>query len=187
MPDQHNIAVWFGDPPDGVDWFRAFEAYGHAMTAASALEQLMALIVVKAEVFRLGRRAMAQTNAAEQKLLMANVMRGNFVKIQGRIRKAFKLSDLLQESLNIAKDGRDNLAHNFWQAHIHNLWSERGIDVIAGACALYANHFRNVANLLIEETGVDAQDYIDAIRAQPKEEAYFAGWEKLMRNELKGQ
>lgn len=182
MPDKHDIAVWFGEPPDGVDWFRAFEAYGHAMTAASALEQLMGLIIVKAEVLRLGERAMAETNAAEHRALMTNVMRGNFATIQGRLLRAFKLSELLRDALSIAKDGRDYLAHNFWQCHIHNLWSERGIDVIAGACALTADHFRKVANALIEETGVDAQDYIDMIRARPKDEAYFEGWEKLTFN-----
>lgn len=130
-PTKDATAIWFAEDPLPADWYRAFEAYGHAMMAASALEQLTALLLAKAELLRLGNRANAETTSDEQREITRQWMKWSFAKLENRLRKTFSLGSLLKEQITIGRYGRDHLARNYWQAHIHNLWTERGIDVIA--------------------------------------------------------
>lgn len=180
VPTNDATALWFAEDPLPADWYRAFEAYGHAMMAASAFEQLMALLLAKAEVFRLGNRENAATTPDEQREITRQRMKWSFAKLENRLCKTFNLSALLREQITIGRDSRDHLAHNYWQAHIHNLWTERGIDVIATTCALAANHYRWLAHTLINETGVNADDYIEMARNDPDMDDKIGGWEAML-------
>jgi uncharacterized membrane-anchored protein YhcB (DUF1043 family) len=176
----HDIAVWLADEADPRDCYRAFEAYGHAMTAASTFEMLMALMVMKALVLRLDKRANARIAAADHTTVTASLLRGSYDRLQRQLKNSFSLSAELVQGLADGKEARDHLAHNFWQGHAANLLSSDGVDVIAAECAQAANHFRLLARALFAETGVDARDYVAMLRDDPQRQQKLAGWQQLL-------
>jgi hypothetical protein len=177
----HGISVWFAEQADPKECYRAFEAYGHAMAAASAFEMLMALMVMKAVAFRLDKRANANIRPADRQKLTESLRTSTYDRLQRQIRNSFTLSDETQAGLADGKLVRDDLAHNFWQGHAANLFSSEGVDIIATACANAANHFRLLAQALFDETGVDANDYVTMILGDPERHNKLKGWQELLR------
>jgi hypothetical protein len=182
-PEVHDIAVWFAGRANPNDCYRAFEAYGHAMAAASAFEILMALMVMKAVALRLDKRANANIQPADRRTLTKSLLTSSYDRLQRELRKSFTLSDETQTGLADGKLARDRLAHNFWPGHAGNLFSPDGVDVIATDCAHSANHFRLLAKALLEETGVDAEDYVTMILEDPERANKLKGWQELLREQ----
>lgn len=176
----HWWGVWYGDGPAPVEWNRAFEAYGHAMASAVAFEQLMLLLLIKAEVLRLGKRERANTPLEEARRMMLSWQRATYDRLMHRCFKSYDISPALRQNMADGKDTRDYLAHRFWQAHILNLWTEEGVEVIATECALYAQHFRSLAIVLTDEIGVDVQDYVALAKEAGIRGDHIPGWEKVM-------
>lgn len=178
---RHDIALWFADHtnPDGC--LRAFEAYGHAMATASGFEQYMAVLVMKAYALGIDKRAGKPFHKAEGPALVQQLLWSTYAKIMSRLLNCYTLSDQLVSDLKDGKGFRDNLAHNFWQAHMGNLFSPEGVDVIATTCMQTAHHFRLLAIALTEETGVSADDYIAMIRDAPDRAEKVEGWNDLLR------
>ncbi len=133
------------------------------MACACAIELQLALILAKAEALRLGNRVKHQRNQDEIYAYAQNLRNLSLPKLISKLRKAFSLSDKLIEGLEIAKDGRDDLAHRFWQYQIGNLGSAEGASIIARQCAIDVWHFKEVSGLLTTETGVDVSDYAEMI------------------------
>jgi hypothetical protein len=176
----HDIAIWFADKADPEDCYRAFEAYGHAMASASTFEQLMALMVMKAFVLRLDKRANANIQPVDKPQLIQSLMNSSYDSLQRKLRNSFTLSNEVVTGLADGKGARDHLAHNFWQGHAVNLLSPEGVDVIASECAVHANHFRLLGRALLEDTGVDANDYIEMLVNAPDRAEKLAGWNALL-------
>ena len=179
----HDIAVWFAGRANPKDCYRAFEAYGHAMAAASTFEQLMVLLVMKAFAQKLDKRANANIQPADKPRLIQSLMRSTYENLQRKLCQSFTLSDELKTGLADGKAARDRLAHNFWQGHAGNLLSSEGVDIIAIDCAAHANHFRLLAQAIFDETGVNANDYIDMLIEAPDRADKLAGWQNLLRQQ----
>ena len=175
----HDIAIWFADYADPHNCYRAFEAYGHAMAAASTFEMLMALMTMKALVLRMDKRANSRIAPADHAALTRSLLNSSYDKLQRQLKSSFTLSPELIQGLADGKDSRDHLAHNFWQGHASNLLSSDGIDVIATDCASTANHFRLLARALFEETRVDVRDYIEMLKNDPEKDRKLAGWQQV--------
>lgn len=182
--ERHELALWFRHKVDAEHCYRAFEAYGHAMAAASTFELLMALLTMRAMALRLDKRANARIQPADHDRLLLSLRKGTFEKLQRRLTDCYTLSEPLRSELKDAKNTRDYLAHEFWQVHCADLCSADGVEVIATAAALYADHFRKLANAVMAETGQDAHDYIDMLTAQPGYGQKLAGWHGLFAAEL---
>lgn len=169
-------SIWFAPDDLPCDWHRAFEAYGHAMTAASMFEQFMALMIVKADVLRLAKRENSNTGIEDQRRMLRSATSWSFDRLRRTMVKYYDLSQVIHDGLQDGKEARDFLAHNFWQGHVHNLWCDKGIDIIAHAAALHANHFRLLAEAIVNETGIDVTDYIEMVRDAPDRDAQYEGW-----------
>lgn len=175
------VSLWFAKGEHQADWYRAFEAYGHAMATASMIELLMALMIMKAEVLKLGKRANATTTMNEYQMMQRVLLAATFDRLRIRFLRTYDVSKELKQGLEDAKESRDHLAHGFWSGHIGSLWSERGINIIAAECAQRADHFRQCAQLMRDETGVDVTDYIEMVQNNPDREAIYEGWEALLK------
>lgn len=178
---QHYHAVWFGRHVDPNLCYRAFEAYGHAMASASTFELLMSLMIMKAMALRLDKRSNAQIKPADQAGLIKALRGYSYDALQRKLRQCFTLSKTLEIGLADGKIARDGLAHNFWQTHVSNLFSEQGVDIIATVCVQSANHFRLLSEALFAETGVDVQDYISMLINSPTEGSVTDGWIELFQ------
>jgi hypothetical protein len=97
--------------------------------------------------------------------------------------KTFDLSNELRDAMQIAKDGRDDLAHQFWRGHGANLWTDEGIEIISTACAHYSHHFRNVSDALIVETGINPTEYIEFKKKAGLSGEDVAGWKAIFVGE----
>ena len=179
----HESAVWFAKKAKPEDCYRAFEAYGHAMTAASAFEMLMALMVMKAFALRLDKRANAKIQPADHPRLIQSLLKNSYDKLQRRLCESYAVSPEIKVGLADGKSMRDYLAHNFWQAHVPNLFSSDGVDIIATVCGSHANHFRLLGQALVEETGVDADDYIAMLLDAPDRLEIMEGWKALLEEQ----
>lgn len=178
--EQHLWGFWFGNGPPPCDWNQAFEAYGHAMASAGVLEELMILLLLHAEIFRLGKRVNAKTVSQDHKRMLESWQKERFNGLINRCWSTFDLSDELRVAMVIAKEGRDHLAHQFWRGHGANLWTEEGIEIIAADCAYKAHHFRNVSDALIVETGVNPVSYIEMKKETGLAGTNNAGWHDLL-------
>lgn len=179
----HEVAVWFSRRANPDDCYRAFEAYGHAMAAASAFEMLMALMIMKALALRLDKRANANIQPADRPGLIRSLMDGSYDRLQRQLCLSFTLSDELRTGLADGKGARDHLAHNFWPGHVDNLHSSEGVDIIATDCATHANHFRLLTTAVLEETGLGVDEYLDMILNAPDRGEKFEGWQQVLRAE----
>lgn len=150
------------------------------MASAGALEELMILLLLKAEVFRLGKRVDAQTTAADQARMLEKWQKERFNGLMHLCWRNFELSSELKDAMEIAKASRDHLAHQFWRGHGANIWTEEGVEIIAADCAHSANHFRNVSDTLISETGINPSDYIEMKKASGINGEHNAGWHQLV-------
>lgn len=180
-PIVHDIAVWFARNADPSECYRAFEAYGHAMAAASAFENLMALMILKAVALRLDKRANANIQPADRPQLVRRLLSSTYDRLQRELCKSFKLSDDVRAGLQDGKVIRDDLAHNFWSAHAINLFSAEGVDVIATVCAHHSNHFRLLTSAIIKETGVSVEDYMNMLLEAPDRAAILEDWQGLLQ------
>jgi hypothetical protein len=180
----HFWGPWFGNGEPPCDWLRAFEAYGHAMATATCLEELMLLSLMHAEVFRLGKRKGAKTTLGYISRMLESWQRERFNGLMNRCWKTFDLSKELRDAMQIAKEGRDHLAHQFWRGHGSNLWTNEGIEIIATDCALSAHHFRNVSDALIVETGINYNSYIEMKKSIGLSGTHVAGWNAIFFGEL---
>jgi hypothetical protein len=179
--DRFENAVWFAKGAAPEDCARAFEAYGHAMAAASAFEMLMVLMIMKAVVLKLDKRAGTRIQPADRSRLVQKLMRSSYDRLQREIRLSFTISAELQQGLADGKDARDHLAHNFWSGQVSNLFSSEGVDVIAANCAVHAHHFRLLSEALIEEAGVNADDYVQMLLTDPERADKLEGWRSVLR------
>lgn len=179
----HDIAIWFARRADAEDCYRAFEAYGHAMAAASAFEMLMALMSMKALALRLDKRASTNIQPADRPKLIQKFLRLSYDRLRIELCRSFSLSDAVRVGLEDGKLARDYLAHNFWQAHVINIFSSEGVDVISADCAAAANHFRLLAHALLEDTGVDTNDYVSMLLEDPDRDEKLRGWQQLLRDQ----
>ena len=179
-PQLHEIAVWFARYASPTDCYRAFEAYGHAMTVAVTFEMLMALMIAKAMLLRIGKRTAIELQQVDQPALTRTLLSSTYDKLQRKLRNCYDLSEELTGSLNDGKNARDHLAHNFWQGNATNLLSAEGVDVIATQCWHYANHFRLLADALTRETGINVDDYILMLRDDYERSEKLSGWQELL-------
>lgn len=177
-----DIALWFADQVDPDECCRAFEAYGHAMAAAVALEQFMAVLIMKAYAFGLDKRAGKPFNKAEGPALIKHLQTCSYGRLLGKLQKCFTISNELLADLEDGKGFRDYLAHNFWAGHMGNLFSPEGVDVIAMACMQNANHFRLLTQALTKETTLDATDFIAMVRDAPDRAEKVEGWNVVLRD-----
>lgn len=166
MADERVLtSIWFDRGEATSDWFRAFEAYGHAMASAAALELLLALSLTKQKV-KSGEHAMQSGNVFEH----ANRLRKlSLSKLIPLCRKAFSLPDDLVTGLELGKRTRDFLAHNFWDAYIGLLESAKGIDLLVESCTLECWHFKNLAIDFERAVGFDVMDFVAITRANHDE------------------
>lgn len=107
-------ALWFDRGQSSENWFRAFEAYGHAMASAASIELQLALYLVKKRAMDIGNNLVTPMQPDEY-VNFANAMRNKtFSRLINLVKKEFSLSFEMIEALEIAKSARDYLAHNFW-------------------------------------------------------------------------
>jgi hypothetical protein len=90
-PRDHNIAVWFASRAKPEDCYRAFEAYGYAMTAASGFELLMALMTMKAMALKLDKRKNSNLNEADKGRLISSLLSSSYAKLQRKLKLCFNL------------------------------------------------------------------------------------------------
>lgn len=177
------LGVWFADHVSSENLYRSFEAYGHAMATASTFEMLMSLMIMKAMVLKLDKRAGQSFKPAEHDGLRQALLRSTYDSLQRRLRRCYNLSNEVVTGLADGKEMRDHLAHNFWQSHASSILSDEGTDVFAIHCLAIVRHFRLLIAALFEETGVSAHDYIEMLKNDPNREAAMAGWNQILQEE----
>ena len=167
----HLSGLWFADGRAQQHWHLAFEAYGHAMACASALELQLGLTVLKGLA-----QNQTKIKVHQNRILpfSEQVRKMTFPKLIALTSRHFALSPTLHEGLQTAKSARDYLAHNFWQAHVGNLSDQGGVELISSECAIDACHFLETSRCIQFETQIDVTDFIrqSGLSSQSKREEW---------------
>jgi hypothetical protein len=158
-------AVWFDKGESDESWLRAFEAYGHAMASAAALELQLGLFILKKRALDIKHGKAEPMSASDGAAFAEATQRKTFPKLVSAIRRSFKLSDELIEALNIAKQGRNYLAHEFWKVNIGFIQTQAGVEIIAQQCLLEAWHYKQISKDLEREIGFEVDDFTKQSRA----------------------
>lgn len=179
----NTFGVWFSDHVKAENLYRSFEAYGHAMATASTFEMLMSLMIMKAMVLRLDKRAGQPINPSDHDGLRQALLRSTYDSLQRRLSRCYTLSFEVRTGLADGKEMRDHLAHNFWHSHASSILCDDGTDIFATHCMTIVHHFRLLITSLLNETGVTATDYIEMLKNDPARESNLAGWQALLQEE----
>lgn len=182
QPSFHSIEVWFAKGAKPENCYRAFEAFGYAMTAASSFEMLMAMLASKTMIFRLGKRA-GTSDPIDEAVIRRQMLTYSYAKLQQWIKRLHDLSPELSEGLELGKTTRDSLAHDFWATHARDLYSEEGVDVIATHCASAADYFSRLATSLTLELKIDAAEFLETLHKDEDREQRLAGWHEVFVEE----
>lgn len=153
-------ALWFDKGKSNEGWFLAFEAYGHAMAAAAALELQLALFVIKKKFMDMSLGRAPQMSREDSERFIDATRKRTFPKLITSLRKNFKLSDEVLESLELAKAARDSLAHDFWHMHIGFIQSPEGVELIVKLCSLDSWHFKQLSADLEREIGFSVDEFV---------------------------
>ena len=154
-------ALWFDKGKSNETWFLAFEAYGHAMAAAAALELQMVLFVIKQRVSEVDHNNHHRISEHDLAKFGKATRKKTFPKLISALRRTFAISDGLLEALEIAKTERDALAHVFWHTNIGFLQTKEGVEIIVQQCSIAAWHFKEVSAELERELGFSVDDFAD--------------------------
>lgn len=158
-------AIWFDKGHSDESWLQAFEAYGHAMASAAALELQLGLFILKKRALDIKHGKKVSMSARDSAAFAEATRKKTFPRLISTMRKNFELSDELIEGLNLAKKGRDFLAHEFWQFNIGFIQTQDGVEAIAHQCILEALHYKQLAMDLEREVGFSVDDFSVQSRA----------------------
>jgi hypothetical protein len=181
---------------DLPDQKQLWDAYGHAMGAATGVELLMRIALINVAADKLAKDGhLDQEHRSEALTKIQKMTFGQTVQAFKAAFSNFAEDKEFCESIGNAVSSRNHLAHHFLEGILLALRSTEGIELVVLSCVEYTDHFQSLDNYIRKNCPVDYDAFFklgegredEFVQNHPLREKLIAIKEGKLRRDVSGR